>query len=483
MICALASLLFAVSSASAEAKQKNVLLFYIDDLRAELGCYGVDYIKSPNIDTLASVGVTFDRAYCQQALCGPSRISMMSGQYPDTTGIMDLWTPLTKIYPNAMTLPRYFKERGYMTGSYGKVYHHTRDDTKSWTELIPKPSDKYASKDILDGIKQRSAEGKKQGLSVDEIRILEKGPAVEMADLPDDAFPDGKIANQAIAALRKNKDKPFFICVGLTKPHLPFSAPKRYWDLYEREQFAVPERKLPEGGPSVAFTIWGELRSYRGMPKEGHLSDEQTRELKHGYAASVSFSDAQVGKVLAELDRLGLREDTVVVLWGDHGYKLGEYGAWCKHTNLELDAQVPFIVSAPGLPKGQRSNALVDIVDVFPTLATLTGGDIPESCDGKSLEPVLNDPTQPFRPYALTMYPRGSVTGYSMRNDRWRYTEWIHTSTKEIKIRELYDHQDSAVATKNLASNPEYQELMEDLSKQLNSKQRVESTPVRKKKK
>jgi len=483
MICALVGILVAASSASAAAKKKNVLLFYIDDLRAELGCYDVDYIKSPNIDKLASVGVLFERAYCQQALCGPSRVSMMSGLYPDTTGIMDLWTPLTKAIPNAMSMPRYFKERGYVTGSYGKVYHHTRDDTKSWTELIPKPADKYASKEILDGIKQRVAEGERQGLSIDEIRTLGKGPAIEIADVPDDAFPDGKIANQAIASLRKHKDKPFFICVGFTKPHLPFAAPKRYWDLYDREQFSVPDRERPEGAPSVAFTVWGELRSYRGMPDEGFLSDAQTKELKHGYAASVSFADAQVGKVLAELDRLGLREDTIVVFWGDHGYKLGEYGAWCKHTNFELDAQVPFIVSAPGFAKGKRSSALVDIVDIFPTLATLTGGEIPESLDGKSLDPVLTDPTQSFRPYAITMYPRGSVIGYSMRTDRWRYTEWINTSTKEIKIRELYDHQDSAVATKNLASNPEYQELMEDLSKQLNSKQRVESTPVRKKKK
>lgn len=475
--------LLVVSAAFSDANpKKNVLIFFMDDLRPELGCYGADYIKSPNIDRLAAAGVVFDRAYCQQAICAPSRISMLSGQYPDTTGLFDLWTPLTKVYKDAMTMPRYFKERGYETCSYGKVYHHTRDDPKSWTELIPKPAIKYADPKTLDGIEQRTAEGKKNGVSVDELRILGKGPAVEMADVEDDAYPDGQIANQAIESLKKNKDKQFFMCVGITKPHLPFAAPKRYWDLYDREQFDVPERKLPEGAPPIAFTPWGELRGYRGMPKDGHLSDEQTRELKHGYAASVSFADAQVGKVLAELERLGLRDDTIIVLWGDHGYKLGDYGAWCKHTNLELDANVPFIISAPGFKKDKRSKALVEMIDIFPTLAKLTGGDIPESLDGKSMEPILIDPAQKFRPYALSMYPRGSLMGYSIRTDRWRYTEWYNTKTQEIQFRELYDHKDSQIAHVSQAKNPEHAALIAKLSKQLNARERTEGIPPRKKK-
>lgn len=482
-VFAATGVLLALSSASAVEKQKNILMFYIDDLRTELGCYGTEHVKSPHIDTLAKSGVVFDRAYCQQALCGPSRISMMSGQYPNTTGIFDLFTPLTKAIPDAMTLPRYFKERGYQTCSYGKVYHHTRDDSKSWTHQIGKPLVKYADPETLKGMADRVAEGKKKGLSAGEIRLLGKGPAVEMADVADDVYPGGKIANQAIESLRANKDKPFFMCVGFTKPHLPFAAPKRYWDLYDRAEFEVPSHERPDGAPSVAFTIWGELRGYRGMPQEGYLSDDQTRELKHGYAASVSFTDAQVGKVLAELDRLNLRDDTIIVLWGDHGWKLGEYGAWCKHTNFEVDAKVPFIVSAPGFAKGKRSESLVEMIDIFPTLAKLTGGEIPASCEGKSMEPILEDPSKAFRPYALTMYPRGSVTGYSMNNGRWRYTEWINTKTKEIKIRELYDHKDSLVATANLALNPEYKALIADLSKQMNSAMRVENTrpPMKKK--
>jgi iduronate 2-sulfatase len=457
--------------------QKNILFFHIDDLRPELGCYGQSAIKSPNIDSLAASGVLFNRAYCQQALCGPSRISMMSGMYPDSSGITDLWTPLTKVHPNAMTMPRYFKERGYETFSFGKVYHHNRDDKKSWSILDPKHTIKYANQETLDAMAQRVKEGKEQGVDVNTLRRLGKGPAFEKEDVPDDAYPDGKVANRAIETLRQNKDKPFFMCVGFAKPHLPFAAPKKYWDLYNRDDFDVPPRELPKDAPSLAFTKWDELRSYLGMPKEGHLSDEQTRQLKHGYAASVSFADAQVGKVLAELDRLGLRENTIIVLWGDHGYKLGDYGAWCKHTNLEIDAHVPFMISAPGFAKGKQSDSLVEMVDVFPTLAELTGGDVPASCDGKSLNPVLAEPETDFRDFAISQYPRGSTMGYSLRNERYRYTEWINSKSGKIVARELYDHKDSQIANRNLADDSKFAELVEELSKQLDAAARVKKLP------
>ena len=449
------------------AQDKNVLVIFVDDLRPELNCYGENHILSPNIDALAAQGVLFDRAYCQQALCGPSRISMMSGMYPDNTGICDLWTPLTKKIPDAMSMPRYFKERGYKTLSFGKVYHHNRDDKKSWTYLAPKATVKYANTQTLAGIKRRTEEGERKGVDIDELRKLAKGPATEVGDVGDDAYPDGQTANEVIESLRRNKDNPFFMCVGFAKPHLPFAAPKRYWDLYRRDQFEVPERTLPADAPSLAFTVWGELRSYLGMPKEGPLSDAQTRELKHGYAASVSFADAQVGKVLGELDQLGLRKNTIVVLWGDHGYKLGEYGAWCKHTNLELDTRVPFIVSAPSFAGGERSDSLIEMVDVFPTLAKLTGGDIPDSCDGKSLEAILSKPTTSIRTFALSQYPRGTTMGYSLRNERWRYTEWFNSKSKKVVARELYDHQMSSLANQNLASDPKHAELIGGLSKQL----------------
>ncbi|MFW2386595.1 MAG: sulfatase [Akkermansiaceae bacterium] len=473
---------FFVSLCVLGAKEKNVLIFFIDDLRSELGCYGEAGIQSPHIDALASEGMLFERAYCQQAICGPSRISMLSGLYPDSSGIDDLWTPFRKVHPKAVTMPRYFKERGFVTASFGKVYHHRRDDKESWVEHLDRPGALYASKEVMASMDERKKAAQKKGLSPLEVSAASKGPAVESAEVTDEIYQDGAVAVQAIESLRRNKEKPFFMCVGFAKPHLPFAAPKRYWDLYQREKFEVPDRALPEGSPEIAFTKWNELRSYQGVPKEGDLSDELTRELKHGYAACVSFADAQVGKVMAELERLGLREDTIVVLWGDHGYKLGDHGLWCKHTNLELDTRVPFVVSAPGFEKGKRSKALVEMVDVFPTLAKLTGGEVPESCDGMSLEPVLKDAEKSLRPFALSRYPRGSTVGYSMRTDRWRYTEWIKTDSKKIVYRELFDHAETQMAPRNVADQVEYRELVSELSKQLDSAQRVSSSKVKLKK-
>ncbi|MCM2374175.1 sulfatase [Aporhodopirellula aestuarii] len=461
---------------------KNVLVFYIDDLRPELGCYGVNSIQSPSIDTLASEGVLYERAYCQQALCAPSRISMMSGQYPDHTGIVDLFTPLRKVNKTAMTLPLYFQQRGYVTASFGKVYHHLRDDKTSWSEIPEPPSEKYADPETLAAIARRVEDAKEQKLDVNQTRLAAKGPPTECFVTEDEGYRDGIVANQAIASLQENKDKPFFMCVGFAKPHLPFAAPKRYWDLYEPDQFTVPSRQRPEGSPDLAFTIWGELRGYQGIPQEGELSDEMTRELMHGYAASVSFADAQVGKVMAELDRLGLRDNTIVVLWGDHGYKLGDYGLWCKHTNFELDAHVPLIISAPGHARGRRTKALVEMIDIFPTVASMTGGEVPESCDGESLQPLLQNPNQDFKPFALTQYPRGSTMGYSMRNDRYRYTEWIQAGTKRVVARELYDHQHTSTPDKNLAGSPDQSERISRLSVQLDAARRIENTNVNMKK-
>ncbi len=468
------------------AKHKNILIFFVDDLRPELGCYGVDSIKSPSIDALASQGVLFERAYCQQALCAPSRISMMTGQYPDHTGICDLFTPLRRHNKQKMTMPMYFQQQGYTTASFGKVYHHFIDDKNSWSEIPEPPSDKYADPKTLQAIARRVQEAKEQKLDITQSRLAAKGPATESYVVDDEGYRDGVVARQAIESLRKNRDenpdKPFFMCVGFAKPHLPFAAPQRYWDLYNRDQFTVPDRQRPGGAPDLAFTVWGELRGYRGMPETGELTDDLTRKLIHGYAASVSFADAQVGRVMAEIDRLGLRDETVVVLWGDHGYKLGDYGCWCKHTNFELDTHVPLIISAPGFESGKRTKALVEIVDIFPSVVTLSGGEVPSSCDGKTLQPILKNPANDFRPFALSQYPRGSTMGYSMRNDRYRYTEWIQAGTKRVVARELYDHQKTKSPNENLAELPQYAELVSSLAKQLDAPNRVDATQVKLKK-
>jgi iduronate 2-sulfatase len=470
---AIGLLLFLTSSPLDAVENPNVLVIFMDDLRPELGCYGHEHIKSPNIDTLAADGVLFERAYCQQGICAPSRASMLAGQYPDSLGIYDLWSPLRRTVPDVISMPRYFMDRGYVTSSFGKVYHHHVDDKKYWTHLPDVPGEKWADAETLADIARRTKAAKDEGLTGMERFHATQGPAIESADVQDDAYRDGTVATQAIKALRERKDKPFFMCVGFAKPHLPFAAPKRYWDLYQQDQFAVPQRDLPTDAPKFAFTNWGELRAYQGIPKQGPLSDELTQELTHGYAACVSYADAQVGRVMEELDRQGLRENTIVVLWGDHGYKLGDYGLWCKHTNLELDARVPFIVSAPGFDKGTRSPALVEMVDIFPTLVKLTGGDIPSSCDGKSLIPVLQTPTKTIRDFALSQYPRGLTMGYSMRTDRWRYTEWINSETKKIVGRELYDHQTTQRPAASVVGNPEHSKIASELSKKLDAPGRL----------
>jgi iduronate 2-sulfatase len=455
------------------SEPKNVLVIFMDDLRPELGCYGETHIQSPNIDALASQGVLFERAYCQQGICAPSRASMMAGQYPDSLGIYDLWSPLRRTVPDVVSMPRYFQERGYQTASFGKVYHHHTDDQQYWSELPNVPGEKYADAKLMQRIKDQTREARSRGLTGVDLFKAVKGPAVENADVADDAYRDGAVANQAIEALRRIGDQPFFMCVGFAKPHLPFAAPRRYWDLYKREQFEVPKRQLPDQTPKLAITKWGELRSYEGIPASGLLSDEQTRELIHGYAASVSYSDAQVGKVLDELEQLAIRDNTIVVLWGDHGYKLGDYGLWCKHTNLELDTRVPFMVSVPGFEQGKRSAALVEMVDIFPTLAELTGGGVPEDCDGKSFVRILKNPSQSFREFSLSQYPRGNTMGYSIRMDQWRFTQWVDRDSGKIVATELYDHSGSSLAEKNLANDPEHQATVGKLSETLAARQRV----------
>lgn len=482
-ICATCALGLGAGAAESSPQRKNVLIFFMDDLRPELGCYGDESMITPQIDKLAAEGMVFDRAYCQQAICGPSRISMMSGKYPYRLGIQDLWTPLRKNIPDALSLPQYFKQAGYVTLSYGKVYHHHSDDQLSWTELPDKPGQKYASPEVLESIRLRSEQAEREGLSDREKFGRTQGPPVEMAEVDDDVYQDGAVALQAIEALQRYKDQPFFLCVGFSKPHLPFNAPKKYWDLYQRESFGVPDRILPENAPKIAFTNWGELRAYEGVPKEGFLSDEQTLELRHGYAAATSYADAQVGRVLAELERLGLRENTIVALWGDHGYKLGDYGQWCKHTNFELDARVPLIVSAPGFEGGKRSSALVEIVDLFPTMVALAGGEMPEALDGKSLLPVLEDPSATLRDFALSEYRRGKTLGFTLRTERWRYTEWVDEKTRTVTARELYDHLDTQLAPMNVVDLPEHRELVAQLSIHLDAAGRLGEEPLFKRQK
>ena len=456
---------FAVEAAK---RKLNVLFVAVDDLRPELGCYGHPMILSPHIDKLAAVGMVFERAYVQQAVCAPSRASLLTGTRPDTTRIYNLTTPVRKQMPTVLTLPQHFRNHGYETASVGKIYHHHNDDnglgwsTPAWHPSGPWQGRGYRSPEAIAAMKEHDATNpKKKGI----------GPAFDAADVPDNGYPDGVTADKAVEELRRLKaaGKPFFLAVGFYKPHLPFNAPKRYWDLYDRAKIEVPaNRRWPKDMPAMAGTNWGELRQYTGIPRQGNLPDEQAKELIHGYYACVSYMDAQFGRVVAELERLGLRDTTIIVLWGDHGWKLGEYSAWCKHTNFELDTHAPVVLSVPGQKNaGKKTKALVEFVDIYPTLCEAAGLPLPDHLEGTSMMPLLDDPGRPWKKAAISQYPRGKLMGYTMRTDRWRYTEWRDRRTKQPVARELYDHESDPGENTNVASRSEHRDTVERLSQTL----------------
>ena len=468
----------AASAAEAERPKLNVLFIAVDDLRPELACYGHPQIRSPQIDKLAARGMLFERAYCQQAVCAPSRASLLTGCRPDTTRIYDLQTPLRKAMPNVLSLPQHLRKNGYETVSLGKIYHHWNDDNGiGWSVPAWHPSGEWKGRGY------RSPESLRAMEERDKATPAMKGigPAFEAADVPDNGYPDGATADKAIEELRRLKGAPFFLAIGFLKPHLPFNAPKKYWDLYRREDIKLPtNRDWPKDMPPIAGSNWGELRQYTGIPARGNLPDDQARELIHGYYACVSYTDAQVGRVLDELDRLGLRERTLVVLWGDHGWKLGEYSAWCKHTNFELDTHAPLLLSVPGQKNaGKKTRAFVEFVDIYPTLCEAAGLSLPAHLEGTSMLPLLDDPERPWRAAAFSQYPRGRIMGYTMRTDRYRYTEWIDRRTKEIQARELYDHETDPGENVNLAGHPDHKETVEKLAGMLKAGWRAAQPPRR----
>jgi arylsulfatase A-like enzyme len=398
---------FGIETDAAEPEKLNVLFIAVDDLRPETGCYGSKLTRSPNIDRLASRGLVFNRAYCQQAVCSPSRSSLLTGRRPDTTRVYDLVTHFRTHIPDVVTLPQHFKEQGYHTQGFGKIYHGGYDDPKSWTvpHWTPKAQGYGPEGQAL--MKKLREEAIKKGIDLTKRQNQLRGLPWEAPDIADNALPDGATADRAIEVLNEVKNKPFFLAVGLLKPHLPFVAPKKYWDLYKREDFKLAANPYPpKGAPAYALQNSGELRNYHGMPKnDDPFTDEQARSLIHGYHAAISYMDAQLGRVLAELDRLKLTDKTVVILWGDHGWQLGEHGMWCKHTNYETSARAPLIIAVPGQKSaGQKSDALVEFVDIYPSLANICGLPKPEGVEGTSFKPLLDDPKRPWKKAAFNQY-------------------------------------------------------------------------------
>ncbi len=464
-----------MSAAAGAATKPNILFIAVDDLRPELGCYGHAHIHSPAIDRIARSGMVFNRAYCQQAVCSPSRSSLLTGARPDTTRVYDLETHFRKNLPDVVALPEHFKKNGYFVQGMGKLYHGSLDDPQSWS--VPWTSPKtthgaYALEANRAIVARKVAETKAlKAAGRKPTRTRDYGPPTECADVPDDTFHDGALADMAVAALREiaAKKQPFWLGVGFIRPHLPFVAPKKYWDLYDPAKIRLaPNPFRPRNAPEYAVQEGGELRTYDGVPK-GHLPDDMARTLKHGYYAAISYMDAQVGKVLDELERLGLRDSTIVILWGDHGWKLGEHDAWCKHTCTENDANAPLLVSVPGMKTaGARTDALVEFVDIYPTLADLAGLPLPAHLEGASFKPVLDDPKRPWKAAAFNQYPRGKLMGYSMRTDRYRLTMWVDAKDHaKVDAVELYDHQADPQENENIAGRPDMAATVEKLTAQL----------------
>ncbi len=458
----LACLAFILLAGHSAAKP-NVLFIIADDLNCAIGPYGDPSAKTPNLDRLAARGLTFERAYCQQAVCNPSRSSFLTGLRPNTVGVDDLRKSFRDTAPNGqnlITLPQHFKNHGYFCQNIGKLFHNMGEtqDRRSWSidEVLFKGTH---ADDTLFANAARPPGTNKPAY---------KAPVTEASDVPDTAYRDGQIANLAAAMLRDHADseQPFFLAVGFWRPHLPFVAPKKYWDLYDPQKIALPNPPLPpEGVPEIALHSSREIRNYGGVPKERAFTEQEIRHYRHGYYAAISFMDAQIGEILDGLDASGQTDNTIIVFTSDHGFHIGEHSLWGKTTNFELDARIPLIIADPSRKTGQGKTtlALAELVDLYPTLADLTGiaDDLPSNLEGISLAPVLSDPSASVKAAAFTQHQHpfyGSrknwkAWGYSIRTNQWRYTEWRAIDSGKVMARELYDHKNDPGETRNLADD------------------------------
>jgi iduronate 2-sulfatase len=449
------------------ATRPNVLFIAADDLRTDLACYGNAQVQTPHLDALARRGRRFEHAYVQLTVCNPSRASIMTGLRPDTVKVWDLQTHFRAARPDAVTLPQLFKNNGYTSISIGKIFHNQGKRVPPQGPF-PDPVSWSAPPVFANGAHWQD------WVMPDGKAPPRKQDAMQCLDVPDNAYFDGKIADAAVARLGelKTAGQPFFLAVGFWKPHLPFNAPKKYWDLYDRAKITPPDpAQMPAGAPAMAWHNSEELRNYGGIPETGPISPELAAELRHGYYAGISFLDAQVGRVVAELERLGLAENTIIVFWSDHGFQLGEHAMWGKSSNYELDARAPLIISAPGMKQpGVGAPGLVEFIDIYPTVTALAGLAAPAGLQGRSLEPLLADPRAPGKPAVLTQHTRpyfnGEFThmGYSLRTPQHRYVEWREIASGAVVARELYDENADPRETVNRAGEAGQAELLGRLS-------------------
>lgn len=463
-----------------ETSKHNVLFIAVDDLRPELSIYGKNVI-SPNVDRLSRTGTVFTHAYCQQALCMPSRASLLTGRRPDTTRVYAFDRDFRLALPDVVTLPEHFKRNGYHTRAFGKIFH--KDDRQSWSVPLWRSSKPQyhteRGRQVLKWIKEdfrRITFTWHLGNGITKTKRM-GGLPWEAPDVPDNALREGDMTDEVVRTLgeltKQENRTPFFLAVGYHKPHLPFIAPKKYFDLYDRDKLRLADNPFPpEDVPSCAMYNWNDLRHYYGIPKVGPVADEQARDLIHAYYACVSYVDAQIGRLLDELAKLELRQETVVVLWGDHGWQLGEHGMWDKHSNFETSARAPLVVSVPGQKPG-RTDALVEFVDIYPSLCELCGLPLPSGLEGTSFVPLFENRQRAWKRAAFSQYPRvipgyGRGMGRSMRTRRYRFTEWTVPGT-EFQELELYDHKTDPDENVNLANRPDRQELVGKLLEQLHA--------------
>lgn len=434
-------------------KQPNILFISVDDLRPELGCYGQDYMITPNIDRLAGEGVLFEKAFCNFPVCGASRASLMTGLRPTPTRFTSYKTRADEDVPDIIDLAATFKKAGYRTINNGKIYHHKMDNAASWDEIF-RPGDisPYFNAENL-----RIVTGDAQ------LDPSPRGPPYEAADEPDESYQGAMVAAKAIKELKRAQEtgEPVFITAGFTKPHLPFNCPEKYWDLYPADSIAMPDNYfVPTNAPAEAFHEFNELRKYHGVPDAGPVPEEMALNLIRGYRATTTFTDAMIGRIFETMDELKLWDNTIVILWGDHGWQLGEHTLWCKHANFNTSLQTPLIVRAPG-KSTQNSPALVEFVDIYPTLCDLVGIEKPGHLEGTSFVPLLDQPSKPWKQAVFGRYQNGD----SIRTQRYLYTEW--SKNGEMISRMLYDHQVDPNENNNVAGHPEYKGVVKKLSKDL----------------
>lgn len=430
----------------------HILFIAVDDLRPELGCYGVERVSSPNINRLAEMGTLYENAYVQVPVCGASRASLMSGLYPTEKRFTWYGSRFDKPTvskhnakisctgaPDIPDIPDWFKQMGYKTFSMGKIYHYANDNEEAW--------------DVIDrvGYFRAYANPENKGLN----------PPYESADVEDNAYPTGIMTDKIIEQIRQAKasDQPFFLTAGFSKPHLPFIAPQKYWDLYDAEALEMPHnyKFFPENAPHSARSTWGELRSYGGVPQSGPVSDAMAKKLIHGYLACVSYTDAMIGRLLDELEAQDMLDETIIVLWGDHGFQLGDHSLWCKHTLFKTSMHAPLIISAPGFQSGQRVQSLVEMVDIYPTLCELAGLDLPAHLQGKSLVPTLEDPKSEHKRAIFGRYHAGET----VRTANFQYSVWRHGDAM------LYDHNKDSDEDINVVEDPRYAKVVEAMAQLL----------------